>query len=544
MAVKSGLALDEPKWTKYRPERVLQRYDYYKISGDYAFSKVRLQNPDDSKDFRCLIIDEPNLACCWSLSHLNGSADILYNYPRILQAIANGETIFINEGEKACDRMEREGLPATCQRAGADPYAAKWLDIHTAMLAGAKEVVIVADLDPESEHDHMNHVGQRYAGAVCAKLKDARLRARIVTSKTTGDKDDAFDHFEFGFTVADFVARPDLMPASRLSGSFENAFNAKPDPVEFLFGNQIRRGQFTLLSGASGTNKSTMILAVAAAYSGGYDIMGRRTIDKGRTLYFAHEDSVEDYGAMYSINGGVDGGLTFSSLEFALDEACCRDLEDDILGGGFGFVVFDPITDYMGRADLNSRTDVAAIIGRIHQVAMNSRAAIVGIRHTNKRSTWWDKDSGTGSGAFRDKARGHIMMGFNPNRSGNGRGEVVLVPEKGSMFNAPGDPVAFSKNENFTVDWNHVPDMSFLEDDQFKQRLPDFAGGKRQDAEAYLKEALKNGARLISSLLEESGIPYNTMDRASAKLGIIKSKGFNNRSMWELPPYDAFLDTE
>ncbi|NDD55409.1 hypothetical protein EBZ39_16365, partial [bacterium] len=118
-AVKSGLALDEPKWTKYRPEKILQRYDYHKLSGDYAFSKVRLDTPDNPKDFRCLVIDEPSDRWCWTLSHLNGSADILYNYPRVLKAIAAGETIYINEGEKACQRMEREGLVATCQRAGA-----------------------------------------------------------------------------------------------------------------------------------------------------------------------------------------------------------------------------------------------------------------------------------------------------------------------------------------------------------------------------------------------------------------------------------------
>jgi len=195
-----------PTWVQYRVEKVAKRYDYQKADGTYTLSKIRFQKPDGAKDFRSLVIDGDK--CCWSLAHLNGSANLIYNLPAVFAAIASGDTIYINEGEKACDRMKEAGLVGTCQRSGAGP--GKWLPQHTAWLSGAKQVVIVADRD---------EAGESYAREVCELLRDAKIRARVVQSKTDKAKDDAYDHLEAGYGAGDFIARPDLEPVRGLASA-------------------------------------------------------------------------------------------------------------------------------------------------------------------------------------------------------------------------------------------------------------------------------------------------------------------------------------
>lgn len=475
------------------------QYDYLHPDGGYSSSKFRMPpKPGRGKFWQGEITPVDIIV---GIGHLNGAADYLFNLPDVLAAIARGETIYINEGEKAVKREAQEGLTGTCQRHGAGP--GKWLPCHTKWLTGAKLVVIVADRDP---------VGEAYAKEVAAALRLARIPTSVVQSKTENEHDDAFDHFEAGFGADQFVSRPDLLPQSRLSAAMVDAYEENPAPVEFILGAHIRKGQTCLISGDSGAAKSTAILSIAAGASNGWDVFGRCSCQPFRTLYFAGEDSTEDYGTIYAANGGRRGFLTHNPAPFVLDEIYCRDLEDEIMGGAYPLVVFDPVIDYMAGASPSDGEKVAPFLQRLILVAMATNAAIVNIRHINKNSPWWLKDSGTGSLVWRSKHREHIMLGWRPGRQKGERGEVIMVPEKGSIRHQPGPAVSYVR-EGYNVTWSYDPDLSFMEEESaFK--LPHKLGGAKQDARGFILDYLAGGAKLATDMVadaKKAGITFQTL---------------------------------
>ncbi len=91
----------------------------------------------------------------------NGAPRVLYRLPEICQAVKDGTTIFIAEGEKDVDALVRAGEVATCNPEG----ASKWRDEFTDTLAGAARVVLVADRDAAG-HKHAQEVAQSLAGRV------------------------------------------------------------------------------------------------------------------------------------------------------------------------------------------------------------------------------------------------------------------------------------------------------------------------------------------------------------------------------------------
>ncbi len=82
---------------------------------------------------------------------INGLGDVkpvLYRLPEVLQAVKQGETIFIPEGEKDVDNLARLGLAATCNPMG----AGKWRDHYSEHLRGAKVVILPDNDEPGRKH--------------------------------------------------------------------------------------------------------------------------------------------------------------------------------------------------------------------------------------------------------------------------------------------------------------------------------------------------------------------------------------------------------
>jgi intein-like protein with splicing domain len=177
---------------------------YRNEDGAYVFEKPRMPSGVEPKCFFRVRAETGGYRSD-GVQSLNGQvASALYMLPELLAAIRRGETVILGEGEKPGDWLKSHGstLVATCGPYGADERASKWTASQTARFRGA-DVLIVADRDD---------VGEKYAQALAAKLSGVCKRVRVVQSKTTGARDDAYDHFAAGFGVGDFVPRPDLEP--------------------------------------------------------------------------------------------------------------------------------------------------------------------------------------------------------------------------------------------------------------------------------------------------------------------------------------------
>jgi 5S rRNA maturation endonuclease (ribonuclease M5) len=125
------------------------------------FQKQRFVDEHGKKTFRQR---KPDGEGGWSYQ-LGEVPRVLYRLPQIANAIANGKSVWVVEGEKDADTLVEAGYEATTMPNG----AGTWLDIHTESLAGAT-VFLISDND---------EVGQKHALDVADILREAGCKVKI-----------------------------------------------------------------------------------------------------------------------------------------------------------------------------------------------------------------------------------------------------------------------------------------------------------------------------------------------------------------------------
>ena len=100
----------------------------------------------------------------------------LYRMPKVAAAIRDGRPVYVVEGEKDVETMERLGHTATCNPGGASKD--KWRPGHTEALKGA-DVIILPDCDTAEN----KYTGQEHAYAVALALTGVAKRVRLVDLK-------------------------------------------------------------------------------------------------------------------------------------------------------------------------------------------------------------------------------------------------------------------------------------------------------------------------------------------------------------------------
>ncbi|WP_186818749.1 hypothetical protein [Nocardia ninae] len=138
-----------------------------------------------------------------------GFAPVLYHLPAVREAVAEGETIWVVEGEKDADRARTAGLVATCNAMGAGSFRPE----HAHQLRGAARVVIVADKDKP---------GYRHAARV-AQLLQGRVGELLVVEAATGK--DLSDHLDcgHGLELDEFIRVEDSALTAALAGPADHS---------------------------------------------------------------------------------------------------------------------------------------------------------------------------------------------------------------------------------------------------------------------------------------------------------------------------------
>jgi len=187
--------VDYPKME--RPKlKFVAKYEYRDSAGELLFEKVRYTEPDGKKTFRQR---KPDGKGGWTYK-LEDTPKVLYNLPAVLQAKANGDPIFLVEGEKDADALIALGACATTMPGG----AGKWLDIHTEALAGAVVDIIADNDEPGRRHAHLVHRLLTEAGSDVAIWRCPNHK-------------DIYDHLEAGFDTSELQT----VPAADLAVEFE-----------------------------------------------------------------------------------------------------------------------------------------------------------------------------------------------------------------------------------------------------------------------------------------------------------------------------------
>jgi 5S rRNA maturation endonuclease (ribonuclease M5) len=159
--------------------KMVATYDYTDAEGTLLFQTLRYS----PKDFRQR---RPDGKGKW-LWNLDGVNKVLYHLPEVLEAIKKGMPIYIVEGEKDVESLQKLGLVATTNPMG----AGKWRPEYSESLAGAK-IVLLRDED---------EAGRKHAAMVVKSLT-GKVNS-VVTQELPGDSKDVSDWLETGGTKAE-----------------------------------------------------------------------------------------------------------------------------------------------------------------------------------------------------------------------------------------------------------------------------------------------------------------------------------------------------
>lgn len=244
-------------------------YDYTDETGKLLFQVCR--TPDKQFPQRVPDATRPT-GWRWSL---DSTRRVLYRLPKVLEAIKDGEFIYVAEGEKDVHSLERAGVVATCNPGG----AGKWRPEYSEVLRDAV-VIIIADKDKP---------GQQHARQVMASLDGIAQAVEI--REAAGEHKDVSDHFAAGLTLRDLELTckgddyvPDLAP-----DLYEFIGTVDP-PVDWVIPGLLERGDRVIWTGFEGQGKSMITRQIAVCAAAGIHPFTAETFTPQRVLFIDCEN--------------------------------------------------------------------------------------------------------------------------------------------------------------------------------------------------------------------------------------------------------------
>jgi hypothetical protein len=154
---KKGNGKANGGWDGYRPTKY---YDYVDETGAVLFQVVRSEHPTEPKRFHQRRSDG-NGGWIEGKDCMRGVRCVPYKLPELIEGIADEQIIYVPEGEKDVETLQRLGLVATCNAGGAKKFKAA---LAQDFFEDA-DVVAIADND-DAGRKHVARMAQRLLGVV------------------------------------------------------------------------------------------------------------------------------------------------------------------------------------------------------------------------------------------------------------------------------------------------------------------------------------------------------------------------------------------
>ncbi|MEU2734699.1 AAA family ATPase [Streptomyces sp. NPDC007095] len=382
---------------------------------------------------------------------------VLYRLPAVVKAIAEGEPVYLVEGEKDVASAERAGVTATCNYEGAakSDQRPKWRPEYGDMLKGA-HVVIVADNDD---------AGRAHAAAAYADLRRKAASVRVVRGLVDRDKADLTDHLAAGHSIDalvpldapappvddrnDFSALlppeddeeqpvhldPETMSseeyfAARVKAMLSEFLDTddldKIAPLEPLLGDLLQVNTLCRAVGPSGSFKSFVLLDMCGCIGTGVPWHGQY-VKQGTVVYLVAEG---EQGIRKRVRAWEQQyGLRMENVRFLPRPVQAMSPEWEVLIAALQEI--DPVlvvVDTQARVTVgveeNSNKEMGQVVDRMDQLRTATGACVVIVHHTGHQG-----EHGRGASAV----KGALQSELNVSRKGDKLSNIVLTVKSGKQ---------------------------------------------------------------------------------------------------------------
>lgn len=197
--------------------------------------------------------------------------------------------------------------------------------------------------------------------------------------------------------------------------------DVEPTPIDWLWRYHLAVGALTLIDGKGGIGKSLVVADwIARVTTGGIWPDGSPGGDPGGVVLCSGEDDIGNTVAPRLIEAGVDRTLVrdlrFPQLTTLGDIDVIRANVESLQAR---LVVFDPVTDYLGDADMNRDNEIRGAFRAMLTLAREMGFAVLCLRHVSKGATSGTADNaGLGSVAMTNLARVQFLATPRPDEPG------------------------------------------------------------------------------------------------------------------------------
>ena len=350
---------------------------------------------------------------------LNGRAPCLYRWPQIEQAIADGKTVIIAEGERAAKKAVELGWEATTNSGGAGN---NFTPEMAATFRGAN-VVILPDNDPQAtkkvrtrgENGEIVETrqprfhkdgrpafpGQDHAESVAAMLRGIAASVKVLNLPGLPLKGDIVEWVAAGGTAEKLAALIEACPPwrPRPPGGFGartmHSLAGKPIEYDWLIKGLVERNGVFILAAEKQAGKSFVVMDMGMKIARGLQY-GDRITRKGIVIHIACEDGkgvqmrAEGYRQANGISPDTDIPYIIMDREFTLmdDKVVDKMIEqvkawEEYYGLKVELIIIDTLSVATEGLNEIDGAEVGKVLARVNRLKDQTGAAICLVHHMN-----------------------------------------------------------------------------------------------------------------------------------------------------------------
>lgn len=413
-----GLTLRDlfPSRNGRQSRTIVATYDYLDCDGKLLYQVVRFV----PKDFRQRRPDGRG-GWAWTLGDVQR---VLYRLPQVIEAVREGLTVYVVEGEKDVHALATLGFVATTNAMG----AGKWRSEYNATLRGA-DVVILPDNDKP---------GRDHAQQVARALAPEAGSVKVVALPGLLAKGDVSDWIASGGTREELLRL--VGAASVWTPVAEKLHEDEPDKPAFapvplrqlladypslrppVIHGLLRQGETANVISASKAGKSWLRLGLVLPFVLGRPRLDTFNTEPGRALIIDNELHPESIShRIRTVAAALNIDLVDVEDKVEVQPLRGRLLDIDALAGyfaslkrgKFSLVVVDALYRLLPeRVDENSNAGMASVYNAIDSYAGKLGAAFVLVHHMSKgnQSAKGITDVGSGAGAQSRAVDSHLVL--------------------------------------------------------------------------------------------------------------------------------------